>query len=170
MATLRGVVFRFALMGIRWSVGLEPSSKLRMREPARVCQGPRCTAQVRRQRPSRRKGAGEGPRAKRAPAAICESSQSPWTSLSDSQYVAALANRDVPPQMVDTSSVRIRSGYLTAAQLKHIVKESRVSAILFATGRFNRLSEFRSFVEERFLPAAHFGKDGVLYVLGPRAQ
>lgn len=86
--------------------------------------------------------------------------------LSDDQYVAALADRDVPPQMVDTSSVRIASGYLTTAQLKDLITHNNIPAILFATGRFDGLSGFRAWVARRYALAATFGKDKSLFVLG----
>ena len=86
--------------------------------------------------------------------------------LSDNQYVAALANRDVPPQMVDTSYVRIKTGYLTTAQLKDLITHNRIPAILFATGRFDRLIGFRAWVAQRYSLAATFGKDKSLFLLG----
>ena len=75
--------------------------------------------------------------------------------LSDDQYVAALANRDVPPQFVDTSAVRITSGYLTAAQLEDYITRNRIHVILFATGRFNLLPGFHAWVAA----ALHRGDD-----------
>jgi 4-amino-4-deoxy-L-arabinose transferase-like glycosyltransferase len=86
--------------------------------------------------------------------------------LSDNQYVAALANRDVPPQMVDTSFVRIKSGYLTTAQLKDLITYNRIPAILFATGRLDELTGFRAWVAQRYSLAATFGKDKSLFLLG----
>jgi len=85
--------------------------------------------------------------------------------LSDDQYVAALANRDVPPQMVDTSAVRITSGYLTTSQLQDLIRHNRIAAILFATGRFNRLTRFRAWVAKRYSLAATFGSDRTLFIL-----
>jgi len=86
--------------------------------------------------------------------------------LSDNPYVAALANRNVPPQMVDTSKVRIKSGYLTTAQLEDLITYNRIPAILFATGRFDRLIGFRAWVAQRYSLAATFGKDKSLFLLG----
>lgn len=87
--------------------------------------------------------------------------------LSDDQYVAALANRDVPPQFVDTSAVRITSGYLTTAQLQAFVTRARIHAILFASGRFNLLPGFRAWVAARYTRIATFDHGGALYLLEP---
>jgi 4-amino-4-deoxy-L-arabinose transferase-like glycosyltransferase len=87
--------------------------------------------------------------------------------FSDDQYTAALADRDVPPQFVDTSAVRITSGYLTARQVEGYVTRSRVHVILFATGRFDLLPGFRAWVAERYTLVATFDHGGALYVLEP---
>ena len=87
--------------------------------------------------------------------------------LSDDQYVAALANRDVPPQFVDTSAVRITSGYLTAAQLEDYISHNRVHVILFATGRFNLLPGFHAWVAERYTEVTTFDHGSALYLLEP---
>lgn len=87
--------------------------------------------------------------------------------LSDDQYVAALANRDVPPQLVDTSAVRITSGYLTARQMEDLVTGARVHAILFANGRFDLIPGFREWVAARYTQVATFDHNGALYLLEP---
>lgn len=90
--------------------------------------------------------------------------------LSDDQYVAALTNRDVPPQFVDTSAVRITSGYLTSAQLEDFVTRHRVHVILFASGRFNLLSGFHAWVAQRYTQVATFDHGGALYLLEPTSN
>jgi dolichyl-phosphate-mannose-protein mannosyltransferase len=87
--------------------------------------------------------------------------------LSDDQHVAALANRDVPPQFVDTSAVRITSGYLTSAQLEDYITRNRVHVILFASGRFNLLPGFHAWVAQRYTQVATFDHGGALYLLEP---
>jgi 4-amino-4-deoxy-L-arabinose transferase-like glycosyltransferase len=89
--------------------------------------------------------------------------------VSDDQYVAALANRDVPPQLVDTSFVRIQSGYLTAAQLEAAVQATNVRAVLFYSGRFNLVPGFRQWMSDHYVVAATFGDGTTLYVKIPRA-
>ena len=87
--------------------------------------------------------------------------------LSDDQYVAALANRDLPPQLVDTSFVRIASGYLTEAQLEDFIIRNRIRVILFASGRFDSLHGFQAWVAQRYTQVASFDDKGALFVLEP---
>jgi hypothetical protein len=87
--------------------------------------------------------------------------------LSDDQYVAALANRDVPPQLVDTSAVRITSGYLTASQLEEYITRNRFHVILFASGRFDLLPGFRDWVATRYTQVTTFDHNGALFLLEP---
>ena len=90
--------------------------------------------------------------------------------LSDDQYVAALANRDVPPQLVDTSAVRITSGYLTARELETDVTRSRIHVILFANGRFDLLPGFRDWVAARYTQVETFDHGGALFLLEPKSN
>lgn len=55
--------------------------------------------------------------------------------ITDSQFIAALADRNTPPQLVDTSSVRLYTSFLTVSQLEQISQNPRVHAVLFYTGR-----------------------------------
>lgn len=87
--------------------------------------------------------------------------------LSDDQYVAALANRDVPPELVDTSAVRITSGYLTASQLEDYISRNRIHVILFASGRFDLLPGFRDWVATRYTQVTTFDQNGALFLLEP---
>lgn len=87
---------------------------------------------------------------------------------SDDQYVAGLADRDVLPQLVDTSQVRITSGYLTTAQIERLITESDTRAVLFASGRFAMLPGFRSWVEAHFTLVANLPDGGGLYLKMPQ--
>ena len=87
--------------------------------------------------------------------------------LSDDQYVAALANRDVPPQLVDTSAVRITSGYLTAPELERYITRNRIHVVLFANGRFDLLPGFRAWVAARYTQVETFDHGGALFLLEP---
>ncbi len=84
--------------------------------------------------------------------------------ITDDQYIAALANRDVPPALVDTSDVRIITGYLTTDQVIAIAEQHQVGAILFYTGRFDKLPGFRDWVKRHFLLARAYGKGRDLYL------
>jgi hypothetical protein len=87
---------------------------------------------------------------------------------SDDQYIAGLADRDVPPQLVDTSQVRIRSGYLTASKLEAIITQLDVRVILFASGRFNLIPGFSSWVAANYTKIADFGDGHALYMKEPQ--
>lgn len=83
---------------------------------------------------------------------------------SDDQYIAGLADRDVLPQLVDTSQVRVASGYLTAAQLESLITTTDTRVILFASGRFDLVPGFRQWVEQHYTKVADFGDGHALYM------
>ena len=86
---------------------------------------------------------------------------------SDDQYIAGLANRDVPPQLVDTSQVRIESRYLTASQVESIISKDDIQVILFASGRFAIIPGFSSWVHANFTEIQAFGNGNALYMKEP---
>ena len=87
--------------------------------------------------------------------------------VTDDQYIAGLADRNVLPQLVDTSLVRIQSGYLTATQLESLITATDARTILFASGRFDTLPGFRAWVEARFTALPGVGDGRMLYVKSP---
>ncbi|GCE26043.1 hypothetical protein KDA_15270 [Dictyobacter alpinus] len=86
--------------------------------------------------------------------------------ITDGQFLTALAGRNTPPELVDTSSVRINTNYLTSQQLIQLASQPKVKAVLFYTGRLTnpRLQEFRSWVQQHFHQVKSYGKDGSLWV------
>jgi 4-amino-4-deoxy-L-arabinose transferase-like glycosyltransferase len=84
--------------------------------------------------------------------------------VTDDQYVAALAGRDTPPELVDTSLVRIATGSLTTAEVERIIGRDDVHVVLFATDRLDRLPGLRAWVEANFQPVATFGSGQTLYI------
>lgn len=72
--------------------------------------------------------------------------------ITDGQFIAGLADRSTPPALVDTSNVRIATGYVTLAQLEQAVSQPRVHAVLFYTGRFSlpKTADFHAWVAQRF--------------------
>ena len=60
--------------------------------------------------------------------------------ITDDQFGAALADRSTPPELVDTSFVRIRSGDLTLADVEGIARRDRVPVLVLATGRLAQLT------------------------------
>jgi hypothetical protein len=89
--------------------------------------------------------------------------------VSDDQYVAGLADRDVVPQLVDTSEVRITTGDLTTRQIEAIITQSDARMVLFASGRFDRLPGFRAWVRANFTEVGTFGGGRALYMKQPSA-
>ncbi len=87
---------------------------------------------------------------------------------SDDQYIAGLADRNTPPQLVDTSLVRIQSGYLTASQLESIITQDDIRVILFASGRFKLVPGFSAWVQANFTKIADFGDGRALYQKVPQ--
>ncbi len=72
--------------------------------------------------------------------------------ITDNQFLAGLANKRVPAALVDTSSVRIITGYLTSNELIYQAKDPNITAILFYSGRLNNaaLFDFRSWVSHNY--------------------
>lgn len=88
--------------------------------------------------------------------------------VTDDQYVAGLADRTVPAELVDTSSVRITSGYLTAQQLEDAITRADARTILFSSGRFAQVPGFKQWVNANFTQIADFGGGRALYIRQPK--
>jgi hypothetical protein len=79
--------------------------------------------------------------------------------LSDHPYLAYLADRMVPPEMVDPSKGRFRAGVLTSEIAIDSATSRDVDTVLFWSDRFRRLTGFSQWVEDRYQ---------TVHVLGPR--
>jgi 4-amino-4-deoxy-L-arabinose transferase-like glycosyltransferase len=85
--------------------------------------------------------------------------------VTDAQFIAGLADRDTPPALVDTSRVRISTGYVTLAQLEQITSEPRVHAVLFYTDRlYDELPDFLVWVAQHFHLLHDYGPGQELWV------
>lgn len=84
--------------------------------------------------------------------------------VTDAQFIAALAERNTPPDLVDTSSVRINAGSVTANQLIKDAEQPHVQAVLFYTGRINKLPTFYSWVTQHFRLVHSYGNGKELWV------
>jgi 4-amino-4-deoxy-L-arabinose transferase-like glycosyltransferase len=84
--------------------------------------------------------------------------------VTDDQFAAALAGRDVPPPLVDTSLVRVQSGDLTTAEVESLADRPGVRAVLLANGRLAALPGFLTWVGERFPAAVDLGGGRTLYL------
>jgi 4-amino-4-deoxy-L-arabinose transferase-like glycosyltransferase len=86
--------------------------------------------------------------------------------ITDGQFVAGLADRSTPPSLVDTSGVRITTGYLTLAQLEQAASDPRVHAVLFYTNRLlmSNLTGFHTWVAQHFHLLHTYGAGQELWV------
>jgi 4-amino-4-deoxy-L-arabinose transferase-like glycosyltransferase len=84
--------------------------------------------------------------------------------VSDDQYLLALAGRDTPPQLVDTSLVRVSSGSLTTAAVEATAERSHVRGFLFSTGRLSQLEDLESWVAEHYPEQLQLDADRDLYL------
>jgi hypothetical protein len=84
--------------------------------------------------------------------------------ITDDQMIAILADRDVPPSLADTSLVRIAAGQVTTKTVTTAAVDPRVTAILWYSGRFDRLPGLRSWIEARFIRVVDYGEGRGLYV------
>jgi hypothetical protein len=84
--------------------------------------------------------------------------------LTDAQGVAFLAQRDVPPEMTDTSFVRIATRYITAHEVVSVSERHHVRAVLLWTGRLNSMPEVARWAADHFPHQESFGDGQVLYL------
>ncbi len=84
--------------------------------------------------------------------------------ITDAQFLAAQAGRATPPSLVDTSTVRIDSGYVTSAQLIQAAEQPQVQAVLFYTDRLVTQKAFYTWVSQHFRLVHTYGKDQGLWV------
>jgi hypothetical protein len=84
--------------------------------------------------------------------------------LTDAQGIAFLAQRDVPPEMTDTSFVRIATHYITAREVVSVSERHHVRAVLLWTGRLNLMPEVARWAADHFPHRESFGGGQVLYL------
>jgi hypothetical protein len=72
--------------------------------------------------------------------------------ITDGQFVLSLANRNTPPDLVDTSIVRIVTSSVTLQQLIHEASQPKVHAVLFFMSRLQmpQLAAFHTWVAQHF--------------------
>jgi len=84
--------------------------------------------------------------------------------LTDAQGIAFLAQRDVPPELTDTSFVRIATHYITAQELVSVSERHHVRAVLLWTGRLNSMPEVARWAADHFPHQESFGGGQVIYL------
>ncbi len=72
------------------------------------------------------------------------------TVVTDDQFLAASAGYDTPPELVDTSRVRIESGALTLEEVSSATERSGVTAVLLGSGRLQQLPGFMEWASVTF--------------------
>ncbi|MFN8521702.1 MAG: hypothetical protein U0821_01175 [Chloroflexota bacterium] len=77
--------------------------------------------------------------------------------LTDHPYIAFLAKRMVPPELVDPSRGRARAGTLTEEVAARAATERDVAVVMFWADRLKRLGKFNNWVDQRYEPVASFG-------------
>ncbi len=86
--------------------------------------------------------------------------------ITDGQFLTGLANRNTPPELVDTSSVRIDTHYVTNQQMIQLASQSKVQAVLFYTGRLTNpdLAPFRNWVKQHFREIHTYSNSSSLWI------
>lgn len=87
--------------------------------------------------------------------------------ITDDQYLAALADRNTPPQLVDTSMVRVASGDLTSRSVEAIAERSGTHAFLFSyysASRLMGLPDLKTWVRAQFPHRVQLDRERVLYL------
>lgn len=87
--------------------------------------------------------------------------------VTDDQYTAALADRSVPPSLVDTSSVRIATQYLTAAQLESILSQPNTRFVVLRTGRLQQVPGFMPWLDANYTKLVNLAGGGAIYERAP---
>lgn len=86
--------------------------------------------------------------------------------VTDGQFVVSMAGRNTPPDLVDTSIVRIVTGYVTLQQLIHDASQPQVHAVLFFMDRLDlpQLTAFHAWVAQHFHLKYKYGPGKELWV------
>jgi hypothetical protein len=84
--------------------------------------------------------------------------------ISDDQFATALAGRSTPPELVDTSLVRVKSGDLTVDELMVIAERWHVRAVLLRTDRLAAVPGLQAWLEQHFPKSMHLGTGRTLYL------
>ncbi len=87
--------------------------------------------------------------------------------VTDDQYLAALADRSTPPDLVDTSLVRIASKYLTLAQVEAALSQPDTRFVVLSTGRLQRIPGFMPWLHTNFRDLVNLGHGVAIYERAP---
>jgi 4-amino-4-deoxy-L-arabinose transferase-like glycosyltransferase len=87
--------------------------------------------------------------------------------VTDDPYIVAQAGHSVPPELVDTSHVRIRTGSLTTQHLERIIERDHVRVIVVANDRLRSLPGFMPWLQSRYALAGRVGELYEIYIRAP---
>lgn len=91
------------------------------------------------------------------------------TVVTDDPFAAFLAHLDVPSWFVDTSNVRLDSGYLTANEAIARTEADDPAAVVFATDRLDRLTEYVAWVRANYEEVWSDGATAIFVDAAPAA-
>lgn len=103
----------------------------------------------------------------RAIAALRAATRHSELLITDDQYSAALARRATPPELVDTSQVRVLSGDLTLQQVEVAAERWHVRAVLLditGTPSLSQIPGLREWLAERFPTVQEVGGGRLLFL------
>jgi hypothetical protein len=83
--------------------------------------------------------------------------------FTDDQWAVAAADRDTPPELVDTSFVRLDSEGLDAAGIEAILVRSHVAAVYTGTGRLPHIDGLLAWVRVHYPHVTVIRSDAILY-------
>jgi len=84
--------------------------------------------------------------------------------ISGDQFATALAGRSTPPELVDTSLVRVESGDLTVDEVMVVAQRWHVRAVLLRTERLSAVPGLRAWLDQHFAESIRLGTGRTLYV------
>ena len=84
--------------------------------------------------------------------------------ISDDQFATALAGRSTPPELVDTSLVRVTAGHLTVDEVIAVAQRWHVRAVLLRTERLSAVPSLRAWLDQHFPDSISLGTGRTLYV------
>ena len=87
--------------------------------------------------------------------------------VTDDQFAAAAADLDTPPELVDTSYVRLDSSGVTAADVERIIDRDGVRVVYIGTERLVHLAGLRDWVRSHFPRAIEVSTGGTVYSEAP---
>jgi len=94
---------------------------------------------------------------------IAETTRPDQYVITDGHIIALEADRPVPPELTNTSRMRIRTGQLTSQQVIDITRRVQPGAIVFWEKKFDSLDDFATWVACRYDLTMQFGDRHRIY-------